>query len=91
MDWVDDLHARHAAGENPVDLYAEYQTRIAEEKAAKPKGVTRGMERLVEAWDSKDWERLEADGWLTTDGTHLTSEATRLLITAWDVDDTASL
>lgn len=53
--------------------------------------LTRGMARLVEAWESKDWERLETDGWLTAEGTHLTSEATRLLLGAWDIEDVASL
>ncbi len=91
MDWLDDLSTRLDSGEDPTVLYAEYSADVVEEEAAKPTGLTRGMARLIKAWDSKDWERLEVDGWLTVDDTHLTSEATRLLLGAWDVEDTASL
>lgn len=88
-DWLDELAARHATGEDVVTLYDEYRAHIADEaNRARYTPLHRHATRLMAAWEARDWEALKP--WLVPDGTHLTADATRLLLGAWDSQDQQS-
>jgi len=87
MDWLDDLSSRHEAGEDPAVLYAEYQQRIAEDQERdRLTPVDPETRKLMAAWHTQDRDTL--DRWC--DGEHLTSQATRMLLTGWDQKDRQS-
>ncbi len=89
MNWLDDLSARHEAGEDPVGLYAEYQQHIADEQERERlTPVDPETRKLMAAWLAKDRDAL--DRWTIPEGTHLTPVATRMLLTGWDQKDRQS-
>lgn len=89
MTWLDDVYARHVAGDHPGELYQLYeQHRAAEDRQQRLRGLTKDQARLADAWECCDYDR--ATDWLTDDREHLTPEATRLLLDAWDAEDAAS-
>ena len=88
MDWVVEAEAALGDVGRMQDLVAAYSEMRAVEDMPRP--VPKEHRALARAWDAKDWDVLEAGGWLTDDRQHLTPEATRILMGVWDQDDRAS-
>jgi hypothetical protein len=89
-DWVTQLRAALDAGADPEALFVEFKMRNADdEEQRRFAPIPRDAHRFLEAYEANDAEALRAwtvDG----DGETLTSQATRMLLDAWEREDAQS-